>query len=311
MRNRVLDAVAAVGYEPDLLAQSLRTGATMSIGFVVGDISNPLMSEVALGAEVSLGKVGYSVLLTNSENDSALDASRIQLLRKRRVDGLLLSLTDETDPVVHEAISRLEVPAVLVDRVVPSVAIGGVLSDHADGMSRAANHLIGLGHTRIGLVNGNPNVRPSRERASALRQVCRSAGVTASIRTSAFTAEHGYRATISLLGDDDRPTALIAGGNQILVGVLRALRDLEMTIPDDVSLVTCDETPLSDFLQPAISTITRNTHEIGMVAADLLIAQLKGDPPSEVVLPTEFRETDSCSPPRARSRPRTSRRPSQ
>ena len=98
MRERVMEAVDELGYEPDLLAQSLRRATTRSVGFVVGDISNPLLAEIALGAETTLRDAGYSMLLTNSENDPALDAGHARLLLQRRVDGLLLSLAAEATP---------------------------------------------------------------------------------------------------------------------------------------------------------------------------------------------------------------------
>src|SRR3954452_15624342 len=161
MRNRVLDAATALGYEPNLLAQSLRRGATMTVGFVVGDISNPLLSQIALGAETELRAGGYTVLLTNSVNDPKLDAQHVRLLRQRRVDGLLLSLADEGAEETLNALRRAKVPAVLVDRD-PATGIdrvSGVLSDHASGIAAATSHLIELGHRRIALVNGNPQVR--------------------------------------------------------------------------------------------------------------------------------------------------------
>ncbi len=301
MRNRVLDAVAALGYETDMLAQSLRTGATMSIGFLVGDISNPLMSQITLGAEVELRKAGYSTLLTNSINDPASDVSHLKLLQQRRVDGLLMSLSDESDPDVTATLARMDVPGVLVDRDVDGTPFASVLSDHAFGIESAAQLLAGLGHKRIGLVNGNPRVRPSRERASALRRFCRRhPGMSAVVKTAAFTPEHGYRATLEMLSAPDAPQALIAGSNQILVGVLRALRELNRKVPRDVSLVTCDDVPLAEFLDPPITTIHRDNAAIGRLAARLLLEQLAGEPARRVVLPTGIRVTESCA---ALSRP--------
>jgi LacI family transcriptional regulator len=299
MRHRVLDAVAALGYERDLLAQSLRTGATLSVGFLVGDISNPLMSQIALGAEVELMQAGYSTLLTNSINDPASDVLHLKLLQQRRVDGLLMSLTDESDPQILAALQALNMPGVLVDRQVDGSSFSSVLSDHATGIRSAARLLADLGHTRIGLVNGNPRVRPSRERATALRRFCRqNPGVSAVVKASAFTPEHGYRAAREMLLAPDPPAALIAGSNQILVGVLRAIRELKINVPDDVSLVTCDDVPLAELLEPPITTITRDNEAIGRLAAQLLLERLGGEPARQVVLPTALRATESCAPPR-------------
>ena len=299
MRNRVLDAAAAVGYEPDLLAQSLRKGATMTIGFVVGDISNPLLAQIALGAETKLRSDGYSMLLTNSVNDPGLDAQHIRLLRRRRVDGLLLSLADETAEETAAALEQAEIPRVLIDRDLPSPGnAGAVLSDHAVGITAAAEHLISLGHKRIGLVNGNPRVRPARERERALRRACRRhPGTVAVVRSGSFTAAHGEAATASLLAAAEPVTAIIAGGNQILAGVLQALRQAGVLAPSGVSLVTCDDVPLSGFLDPPIATITRNPEEMGTVAAEILLEQLHGRMARSAMLPVHFRATASCGPP--------------
>lgn len=298
MRNRVLDAVAALGYEPNLLAQSLRRGETRTVGFVVGDISNPLLARIALGAETGLRAAGYSMLLTNSMNRPELDVAHANLLHQRRVDGLLLSLADETAAPTLEALDRTGVPMVMVDRDVPRTErTSFVQSAHDEGVTAAAEHLIGLGHRSIALVNGYPNVRPSRERAKVLRRVCRRRGVRAIVRGGAFTAEHGAMVTAELLALADPPTAIIAGGNQILVGVLAALREHHVRIPAQLSLVTCDDVPLAALLDPPVATISRDLGEMGQVAAELLLELLDGQPPRRVVQPVTFRPTASCAPP--------------
>ena len=299
MRNRVLDAVAALGYEPDLLAQSLRRGATMTIGFVVGDISNPLLSQIVLAAEVELRAAGYSMLLMNSVNDPALDAAHVRMLRQRRVDGLLLSLADEASGETTEALRRSQTPYVLVDRdpqAFPDAS--AVLSDHRSGITAAAERLISLGHRRIALVNGNPGVRPARERAAALRRVGRAhPGVTTVVRSGAFSAEHGEAATHALLSSAETSTAIIAGGNQILAGVLRALASEQRSIPADMSLVTCDDVPLAEFIEPPIATISRDPGDLGRQAARLMLDRLAGRPARTTTLPAVFRATRSCAPP--------------
>lgn len=299
MRNRVLDAAAAVGYEPDLLAQSLRRGATMTIGFVVGDISNPLLAQIVLGAETKLRSAGYSMLLTNSGNDPDLDAEHISLLRRRRVDGLLLSLADDEAAATTAALEKAEVPCVLIDRDLPGLdSAGAVRSDHAAGIEAAAKHLIGLGHKRIGLVNGNPRVRPTKERERVLRRVVRPyPGVVAMVRSGAYSAAHGEAATASLLSAKEPVTAIIAGGNQILGGVLRAMHAAGVSAPADVSLVTCDDVPLAEFLDPPIATIARDPEEMGTAAAEMLLDQLGGRPARSAILPVRFRPTASCGSP--------------
>lgn len=302
MRNRVMDAVAALGYEPDRLAQSMRTGATMTVGFVVGDISNPLMSQIALGAETRMRESGYSMVLTNSGNDPELEAEHISLLQQRRVDALILSVSDEGSELVSSALRRVgPKPVVLVDRQLSDFEVSVVDCDHARGLNEAFDHLVQLGHRRIGMINGNVNVRPSRERERALRRAARLSGeVSVAIRNGNFSADHGYESTMAMLSRPDAPSAVIAGSNQILVGVLRALRDLELRIPDDVSLVTCDDITLSEFLTPALATISREPALMGRAAAELLLAEIGGAEPQHVLLPTGFRPAASCGPARPR-----------
>lgn len=299
MRNRVLDAVAALGYEPDLLAQSLRRGVTMTVGFVVGNISNPLYAAIAEGAERNLRTVGYSMLLANSVGDPALDRANIRLLAQRRVDGLLLSLADESAQDTADAVAQAGIPTVMVDRE-PGRFPGAsaVLSDHATGMETAVSTLIGLGHTRIALVNGPLNVRPAAERAAALRRTCRRyPRVKALVRSGSFTEQHGRLATTVLLKSSLAPTAIIAGSNQILGGVLAALDDLGYSVPSDVSLATCDDIALSNFLKPPLATISRDPSQIGQEAATLLRELMGGGQPRTLVVPTSFRPTQSCGAP--------------
>jgi LacI family transcriptional regulator len=144
MRRRVLAAAEELGYEPDLLAQSLRRGETLSVGFVVRDISNPVLAELALGAETALSEAGYSMLLTNSHGDPDTDAAGIRLFRRRRVDGLLLSLSDETHDPTRAEIDQLRPPIVLIDRELPGAPpVSAVLSDHGAGAGEENTYVSG------------------------------------------------------------------------------------------------------------------------------------------------------------------------
>lgn len=309
MRRKVLAAVEELGYTPDLLAQSLRRGATDIVGFVVGDISNPLLSQIALGAEITLRRSGYSMLVANSQNDPSLDAGHIRLFQQRRVDGLLLSLADEMHDGTLAALRTLRDPFVLIDRDLPdAMPASAVLSDHRGGIRMAAEHLIKLGHRRIALIGGSPNLRPSREREEAMLAACAErADVVPILKPGSFSSEHGVTATDEVLSMPDPPTAIIAGGNQILIGVLRALRARRLQVPDDISLVTCDEVPLSELLQPPIATVIRDPFTMGQIGASLLLARLKGEAPDRVVQPAQFAPTGSCAAPSPPRRPSTAR----
>jgi len=301
MRERVLAAVAELNYEPDFLAQSLRRGQTLSVGFVVGDISNPLLSDFVHGAETELRMAGYSLLLMNSEKDPALDVRSISFFETRRVDGMLLSLVSETAPELLQALRQVRVPVVLVDREVPAdVGASTVQNDHASGMHEAVRHLIELGHRRIALVNGPRDIAPGRARERGLRLAVEEQHdhIETTVLAGSLSAEHATAATKTLLDGANPPSVIVCGGNQLLVGCLRVLNDRGIRVPRDLSLVTCDDVPVSELFRPRIASITRDSVEVGRKAAELLLRRLQDEAaPEKVVLPTVFVPTDSCAPP--------------
>ncbi len=300
MRNRVFDAVAALGYEPDILAQSMRTGETMTIGFIVSDISNPLISEIALGAETVLRDAGYAMMVVNSMSNSEVELQHISLMSRRRTDGLLLSLADEAYPTLSSALDRLTVPVVFVDRFQKGFsATQMVLSDHKTGMNQAMKRLGRLGHRSIALVNGSLAVRPSRERANAVREFAKShPEVHCRVRSGSFTPEFGFSVTKEFFSEDNPPTAIIAGSNQILVGVLRSLRELNLNVPEDVSLIACDDSPLAEFMSPPLDAIVRDAKQLGVEAAENLLSILRKEEPKTIMLPTSFEPRGSSVPPK-------------
>jgi LacI family transcriptional regulator len=222
-------------------------------------------------------------------NDPTLDAEHIRLLAQRRVDGLLLSISSENFQPTMDAVNRSGVPVVLVDRELKvDRPVSAVLAEHDTGVSAAVRQLASLGHTRIALVNGPTDVRPARDRAASLRRVSRQLGINAIVRSGEFTTEHGEQATESLLTQTNPPTAIVAGSNQILVGVLRQIHKHHIRIPDDLSLVTCDEVPLAEFLVPPLATIERDHYQMGVIAAGLLLESLSGSKPRVQRVPTTY-----------------------
>jgi LacI family transcriptional regulator len=299
MRQRVLAAAEELGYEPDLLAQSLRRGETLSIGFVVRDISNPVLAEIAFGAETALSEAGYSMLLTNSHGEPESDANGIRLLRRRRVDGMLLSLSDESHEPTRREIEQVQSPLVLIDRELAGAPpVSAVLSDHEHGARAALTRMIELGHRRIGLITGEPKIYPMRVLERAARELCQEAGVELVIEAGRIDAADSVAETRRALDRPEPPTAILTASNQILVGTLTALQERGLRIPDDVSVVTFDDVPLLDKLSPPIGVISRQPSELGRRAAEQLLAQLReGGLPRIVVTPTTFEPRGSVGPP--------------
>lgn len=299
MRARVLAAVDELGYKPDLLAQSLRRRETLTVGFVVGDISNPLFAEIVMGVESTIHTSGYSMLLTNSLGDPAMEATHIGLLSQRRVDGLVISVLDETHPETIDRLRELEIPIVALDRNVPDeIVVSRVVSDHRAGMEAAVAHLLELGHRRIALIVGS-GVRPAIERRAGFERAFETHGLppTYSILEGSFAVDYGAAAMRDLLDAPDPPTAVIAGGNQLMLGALRVVADRGIRIGADISFIGCDDVAITDLYRPPIAVVRRDNVAMGRTAAELLLALMRnGTGPSEVVLPTEFVPRPSCGP---------------
>ena len=305
MSARVMAAVAELDYQPDLLAQSLRRRETLTVGFVVGDISNPLFAEIVTGVESTLQANGYSMLLTNSLGDPLLEAAHIGLLTQRRVDGIVISVLDETHPATIARLEKLAIPIVVLDRNLPAgIAASRVLSDHRGGMKAAALHLLDLGHRRITLIGGR-GVRPALERRAGLEEAFAMRGLppTYSIIEGSFAVAQGAAEMRRVLEQPERPTAVIAGGNQLMLGALQVVAERGLTLGRDLSFVGCDDVAVTDLFQPAVAVVRRDTVEMGRAAAELLLARMRGDAgPTDVVLPTEFVERLSCGPLRREER---------
>lgn len=296
MRDRVMAVVDELGYQPDILAQGLRRQKTMSVGFAASTISNPVLTEAAVGAESELRRAGYGMLLTDADGQPALDTANIALLERRRVDGILLAHSDEQHPEIVKRLAECHFPLVLIDRdPPPGVRIPSVTFDHRTGMREAAEHLRALGHHRVAMLVGGPR-RPVRQRQAGVQDVFEDCESLA----GDFTPEFGYQGTRQLLERERPPTAVIAGGNTLMHGALRALRDAQVVLGQQLSFVGCDDVAVAEFHNPQIALVRRVPREAGRVSARLLLQILSGHhEPPDVVLPTSFVSAASCDrPPR-------------
>jgi LacI family transcriptional regulator len=278
-RERVLAAVEELGYEPDLVASGLRRGTTRTIGFIVSDIANPLFADIIKGAEESLEARDYVVLIFNSRGNPERDLTGLRLFLRRRVDGVILSVSGE-DARMAEALRGVRVPVVLVDREIDGIESSAVLSDHEVGMTAAVDHLIDLGHERIALITGPLNLRPARVRSAAFRAQIEARQVVLDenlLSVGSFSSGFGESSVDRLYSLAYPPTAVIVGGVQLLSGVLRGLAKRGLQIPRDVSLVSCDDSPLAEFYSPPITVVTRDMTEMGTLAGEVMLAILNGE----------------------------------
>ncbi len=241
--ERVRAAIEGLGFRPDARAQNMRRRNTLTIGFIVNDILNPIHAMIFKSAEAELREHGYWLHLVNTGGKARQEAEAIDQLQHGRVDGMLMTINSEQDPHCLERLRRLRVPSVLLDRDI-ALACDVVRTDHASGMEQAVGYLLDLGHRRIALITAGTEILPGRERIRGFIEALRNRGVPVPpdfVRAQSLSAEFAHREALDLLRRPDRPTALIAGGNQLLVGVVRAVQQLGLAIP---------ARPVADHLRP-------------------------------------------------------------
>lgn len=303
-RARVLAAMEALGYQPNAAARAMRTNQTKTIGFLIPDMTNQAFARVAQGAETILGPEGYMLFAFSSNRSPAREVAFLQAARQRRMDGLIVTLADETaEPTIAE-IRRAGVPVVILDRDIP-VEADIVYSEHRQPVETLVGQLAALGHRRIGLVTASLNIRPGRERVLGYRNALAQAGLEADdwlIRARMQSAEYGAAETFDLLSGTNPPTAILAAGSDIFPGALRAVRLMGLSVPGELSFAGADDPLLGDLVFPPITVIQRDMEEVGRQAATLLLDRLRGleGPPRRVMLPSSVALRASLAAPHRR-----------
>lgn len=288
LRQRVLSAVAELDYQPDFTATNLRRGSTMMIAFLVRDIASPLFSDMVKSVEATVGEFGYSVLLMNSGGSPVREAAHIRTLARSRVDGVILSLSSESDRDTVAALKTLRAPVVLIDRAIGDIHSSSVISDHFSGLSAATKHLADLGHTRIALITGPHDVLASRERLRGYKAGLRAAGLRfdqALVRMQSYEEFFGEQQAAMVLKLDEPATAIIAGGAMIAYGTLRAIRNAGLA--GRIAMVACDSWRSPELFEPSVTVVQRDVAEIGRVAAELVLEGINNGTVRSITLPTE------------------------
>ena len=294
----ILKAKKDLNYTPNQLARGLRLKRTNSIGYIIPDISNPFFASIAKSVEKSARKFGYSMLLCDSEENTEIEQTSLQLMLNRKVDGLIISPVGLE--VSHlKAIIQKNVPVVLLDRYFPDLDIPFVTSDNYQGALDAVNLLIENGHTRIACIQGLKNTSPNNDRVKGYvdAHLTHDLPIDESLIVGdSFGEENGYIETKLLLKKANIPTAIFSISNLISLGAIRAISEEGLKIPDDISMISFDDQPYSRFLATPMTTVAQQNYQIGLIATKLLIDQIESNrriEPKGIFLPTKINIRDS------------------
>src|SRR2546421_8163245 len=273
VRERVMAAVGRLEYRPNLVARSLRSQQSNTIGLIVSDISNPFFTALSRAVEDAAYEQGFSVLLCNTDEDPEKEAIYLNLMRDTSVAGAIMSPTRRT--IANFADSNLPFPIVVVDRSISNGDVDAVLLDNVDAAYRLVTHLIEQGYRRIGALCSEMST--GLERQIGYEKALRSHGLAPRTEYMKYVApkvEAGYAATLKMLEGAEPPDALFTANSLLGAGALQAIRECNLSIPDDIALVTFDETTWASLVQPAITLIAQPTYEIGKAAAELLLQRI-------------------------------------
>jgi LacI family transcriptional regulator len=283
---KVQAAIETLGYVPNTAARQLRAGRSDAIGMAVINIANPFFSEVVLGAEDVAEQAGYSVIVGNSHDSPAREARYLDLFERQRLDGVLIAPIGGSLEML-ERFRRRGVPVVLVDRIDPLGGYSSVSLDDTLGGELAAGALLASGCRHIAFIGGPVDIAQMGERLAGCRSRVQEAGVRFSVVTTdtlnvRLGREIGLRIAETPVAD--RPDGVFAGNDELALGLMQALLQAGLRVPDDVSIVGYDDIDYSAAAIVPLTSVRQPSRQMGTSAAQTLLAQLRNphSPPSRV-----------------------------
>jgi LacI family transcriptional regulator len=272
-RQKVMQAIAELGYEPDERAQSLIRGNSKTVGVIIPVLDNPYFWQMFSGISDELQDAGYSLHLSRHPLDAQQESNTIRELMRRRVDGfILLAAVKYLLPRLIDDLRKADLP--VVEITAAKAEFDHVIHDYSNGTHALMAHLLELGHRRIGFIYGVAQKVEGFDRLLTYRQILEEAGISSNDAFEMHCGdklEDAYQAAYALLSRQDRPTALLVINDMLAIAVIRAANDLGLGIPKDLSIAGFDDIPFSSYISPRLTTVSGKAEESGRDAVRLLL----------------------------------------
>ena len=296
VKKRVMEVVKKLNYQPNRVAQSLRSNTSRIISLIVADIENPFFQKVSRAVDDTAQELGYNVIVCNTDEDPEKEKKCLDLLRVGNVAGAIVAPTMKALNTFNEIYS-LDTPVVMIDRRVSNYDVDNVLIDNVSSAHTLVSHLIEHGYRRIAGVFGDSTT--GRERRNGFVKALKDHGIKPLKDLMRYTnarEEDGYQVTMKLLNLQDRPDAIFTSNSLLAAGILLAIRESGLRVPDDIAFASFDDTTWAKLVEPALTVIEQPTYEIGRTAAELLIKRIQDSKRSnrEVVLKSNLIVRQSC-----------------
>lgn len=281
--NRILidEAVRSLGFCVNRNARSLKTNKTMTVGVVIPTISIPFFGSVIQHFDAVMREAGYSTFICSYDFDRELELEKLRFLANNNVDGVILA-PEDVNAEELDAIRSLrgDMPFVLIDRTVPGFKCDSVVVDNVSAARNATEHLIGLGHTRIGLITGPEGMSTGIERTRGYLEALKKNGITPDpeyINASRYDYESGHNGFLKLMDLAKPPTAVVATNHDTTVGSISASYERGLTLGWDIGFVGFDAVEIANFTTPRLTVVDQPTELMGKTAGRLLLKRLCGD----------------------------------
>jgi LacI family transcriptional regulator len=303
-RARVEAAIKDLGYVPNTLARGLRSKRTHTVALVMTDITNPFFTLIARGVEDFASRSGYTVIYCNTDESESKEDNYINILVQKQVDGVLLVPACSNSKSVKFLQSN-DIPVVLIDRSIPDIQTDLVRCNSQEGAYHLVKHLIDLGHEKIVAITGPHEVSTAQDRAIGYSRAMQEAELEewARVYYGSFTQASGYELAHEVLALNPYPTAIFGANNFISIGVLKALHEADLHVPEDISVVGFDDLPETMLVDPILTVASQPAYEMGSQAAELLLKRItnkSSTDPQEIILPTEIVIRQSSGSPRVK-----------
>ncbi len=297
VKARVMKVVQALNYRPNRVARSLRSRKSAIIGLIVSDIENPFFQQVSRAVEDTAHEQGYSVMLCNNDEDPEKEQRYLHLIRDENLAGVILSPTRQTADNFSTT-SELNLPMVVIDRRVSNAEVDNILIDNVQAAHSLTTHLLEHGYRRIGAIFGMGSTT-GRERREGFTRALREHDLQPStdmVKYAHAREEDGFNTTVKLLQLPEPPDAILTSNSLLAAGALRALRERNKAIPEEIAFASFDETTWAKLIVPALTVIEQPTYEIGRTATELLIRRIEDATRSnrEVILKAKLNIRQSC-----------------
>ncbi|MBN1641648.1 MAG: LacI family DNA-binding transcriptional regulator [Anaerolineae bacterium] len=303
-QQRVLQVMEALRYRPNALARGLVTQHTATIGVVVAEIETPLFLQALNTIEPIARDAGYNVLMSNARNSDE-EQEVVQVLLEKRVDGFIfLSVSEMIDDDWMPELERLRIPTVLVNRARRYPGLDQIDWDDVGGVSQAVDHLVALGHRRIGHLCGPRRRRSGARRLRGYKRALVRHGISYQERyvcPGDYTAEPASwcQSTRALMQAAPPPTAIVASDDIVAAMAIKTVQQMGMRVPQDVAVIGVDDQHFCTYLNPALTTVRLPVREAGRRAVEIILDRVAGqhDPPEHILLPCSLIVRESCGAP--------------